>query len=85
MARHGAHYAHDREDEDGTRVRSLYEYPLREDIPTLAEELRERGYQTVLVSDKGLLGEAGLERGFSVVATRPRKHDPWIVPDPKLG
>ncbi len=83
VARHGAHYAYDRNDADGTRVRSLYVYPLRDDIPTLAEELRSRGYQTVLVSDNGLLGEAGLQRGFSVVATRPRKHDPrvdWVPP-----
>jgi hypothetical protein len=40
--------------------------------------MQERGYQTVLVSDNGLLGEAGLQRGFSVVATRPRKHDPRV-------
>lgn len=83
VARHGAHYAHDAKDEKGKRVRSLYVYPLREDVRTLAEEMQERGYQTVLVSDNGLLGEAGLERGFSVVATRPRKHDPradWVPP-----
>ena len=83
VARHGAHYARDRKDQDGTRVRSLYVYPLRDGIPTLAEQMRERGYQTVLVSDNGLLGEAGLQRGFGVVATRPRKHDPrvdWVPP-----
>ena len=81
VARHGAHYAHDAKDEKGMRVRSLYVYPLREDVRTLAEDMRDRGYQTVLVSDNGLLGEAGLQRGFSVVATRPRKHDPradWV-------
>ncbi|NNE17572.1 MAG: sulfatase-like hydrolase/transferase [Myxococcales bacterium] len=83
VARHGAHYAHDAKDENGERIRSLYVYPLREDVRTLAEEMRDRGYQTVLVSDNGLLGEAGLQRGFSVVATRPRKHDPradWVPP-----
>jgi len=83
VARHGAHYAHDDDDEEGERVRSLYVYPLRDDVPTLAEEMKERGYQTVLVSDNGLLGEAGLQRGFSIVATRPRKHDPrvdWVPP-----
>ena len=120
VVRHGAHYARRSKDEDAKRVRSLYVYPLRDDIPTLAEQMQERGYQTVLVSDNGLLGEAGLQRGFSVVATRPRKHDPradwvpptlrrvlagqidpakplflvlnyiqahdpWVVPDPKLG
>ena len=81
VARHGAHYAHDAKDENGERIRSLYVYPLRGDVRTLAEDMRERGYQTVLVSDNGLLGEAGLQRGFSVVATRPRKHDPradWV-------
>ncbi len=83
VARHGAHYAHDAKDEKGKRVRSLYVYPLRDDVRTLAEDMRARGYQTVLVSDNGLLGEAGLQRGFSVVATRPRKHDPradWVPP-----
>lgn len=83
VARHGAHYAHDAKDENGERIRSLYVYPLREDVRTLAEDMRDRGYQTVLVSDNGLLGEAGLQRGFSVVATRPRKHDPradWVPP-----
>jgi hypothetical protein len=83
VPRHGAHYAHDPKDEHGERIRSLYVYPLREDVRTLAEDMRDRGYQTVLVSDNGLLGEAGLPRGFSVVATRPRKHDPradWVPP-----
>ena len=83
VARHGAHYAHDAKDESGERIRSLYVYPLREDVRTLAEDMRDRGYQTVLVSDNGLLGEAGLQRGFSVIATRPRKHDPradWVPP-----
>ncbi|MGB3049424.1 MAG: sulfatase-like hydrolase/transferase [Polyangiales bacterium] len=83
VARHGAHYAHDAKDENGERIRSLYVYPLRGDVRTLAEDMQERGYQTVLVSDNGLLGEAGLQRGFSVVATRPRKHDPradWVPP-----
>lgn len=83
VARHGAHYAHDAKDENGERIRSLYVYPLRDDVRTLAEDMQERGYQTVLVSDNGLLGEAGLQRGFSVVATRPRKHDPradWVPP-----
>ncbi|NNK07523.1 MAG: sulfatase-like hydrolase/transferase [Myxococcales bacterium] len=83
VAWHGAHYAHDVKDEKGQRVRSLYVYPLREEVRTLAEEMQDRGYQTVLVSDNGLLGEAGLQRGFSVVATRPRKHDPradWVPP-----
>ncbi len=81
VARHGAHYAHDAKDENGERIRSLYVYPLRQDVRTLAEDMRDRGYQTVLVSDNGLLGEAGLQRGFSIVATRPRKHDPradWV-------
>jgi hypothetical protein len=83
VVRHGAHYAHDNQDERGQRVRSLYVYPLRDEVPTLAEEMQERGYQTVLVSGNGLLGEAGLERGFSVVVTRPGKHDPrsdWVTP-----
>lgn len=78
VARHGAHYAHDVKDGKGQRIRSLYVYPIRDEVRTLAEEMRERGYQTVLVSDNGLLGEAGLQRGFSVVATRPRKHDPRV-------
>jgi hypothetical protein len=85
VARHGAHYARgdDHADDEGKRIRSLYVYPLREDIPTLAEEMQKRGYQTVLVSDNGLLSEAGLQRGFSVVAARPKKHDPridWVPP-----
>jgi hypothetical protein len=83
VARHGAHYAYDAKDEKGRRIRSLYVYPLRDEVRTLAEEMRDRGYQTVLVSDNGLLGEAGLQRGFSVVATRPSKHDPradWVPP-----
>ncbi|MGB5811142.1 MAG: sulfatase-like hydrolase/transferase [Polyangiales bacterium] len=85
VARHGAHYAHglDGEDDDGERVRSLYVYPLRDEIPTLAEEMSARGYQTVLVTDNGLLSEAGLQRGFDIVAARPRKHDPrvdWVPP-----
>ncbi|MBW2688213.1 MAG: sulfatase-like hydrolase/transferase, partial [Deltaproteobacteria bacterium] len=85
VARHGAHYARsdDDADEEGKRVRSLFVYPLRDDIPTLAEQMRERGYQTVLVSDNGLLSEAGLQRGFSIVAARPKKHDPrvdWVPP-----
>ena len=85
VSRHGAHYARgdDDVDEQGERVRSLFVYPLRDDLPTLAEQMRDRGYQTVLVSDNGLLSEAGLERGFTVVAARPRKHDPrvdWVPP-----
>jgi len=85
VARHGAHYARggDDVDQEGKRVRSLFVYPLRDDIPTLAEQMRERGYQTVLVSDNGLLSEAGLQRGFSIVAARPKKHDPrvdWVPP-----
>lgn len=86
VPRHGAHYAHDAKDEQGKRIRSLFVYPLRDDVSTLAEQMQKRGYQTVLVSDNGLLGEAGLERGFSVVATRPRKHDPrvdWVPPSLK--
>jgi hypothetical protein len=45
--------------------------------------MRERGYQTVLVTDNGLLSGAGLQRGFSVVAVRPKNHDPrvdWVPP-----
>jgi arylsulfatase A-like enzyme len=83
VARHGAHYAHDAKDEKGQRIRSLYVYPLRDEVRTLAEEMRDRGYQTVLVSDNGLLGEAGLQRGFALVAIRPRKHDSradWVPP-----
>jgi hypothetical protein len=85
VARHGAHYARggDGVDKKGERVRSLYVYPLREDVPTLAEQMRKRGYQTVLVTDNGLLSEAGLQRGFSVVAVRPKNHDPrvdWVPP-----
>ena len=39
--------------------------PLREGIPTLAEQLAERGYQTHLVSGNPVLSpESGLTRGF---------------------
>ena len=64
VARHGAHYAYDAKDEKGERIRSLYVYPLRDEVRTLAEEMRDRGYQTVLVSDNGLLARPVCSVGF---------------------
>jgi len=64
VARHGAHYARGEEDDKAKRVRSLYVYPLRGDIPTLAEQMQERGYQTVLVSDNYSWVKRAYSAGF---------------------
>ena len=62
---HGAHMIHGGLD-DGQDWLSLR--PLDGALPTLAEQLGERGYQSVLVSANPLLApEFGLSRGFDVM------------------
>jgi hypothetical protein len=77
---HGAHYAHPEKVELAKRVGdgTLLVNPLAAEHKTLAETLAADGYQTVLVSDNRLLGQAGLGRSFETVRLRPRNHDPRI-------
>lgn len=47
--------------------------PLGPDLPTLAEQMAERGYQTVLLSGNPLIAPAvGLTRGFEVTLSAKR-------------
>ena len=47
--------------------------PLSDDLPTLAERMKERGYQTVSLSGNPLITEAtGLTRGFDVARSAER-------------
>ena len=46
--------------------------PLSEELPTLAEQFQQRGYQTVMVSANPVVSEiAGLARGFDVHTSSP--------------
>ncbi len=59
---HGAHYAASAE---GVDYDGLAMHPLDDRFPTLAEQLAERGYQTVAVAANSLVSSAtGLLRGF---------------------
>lgn len=64
---HGAHYPF-LDDESATNV----SYPLREDIPTLAEFLDAQGYQTAgIAANFVILSSFGLPRGFEYYDASP--------------
>jgi arylsulfatase A-like enzyme len=64
---HGAHEPFLDEDQS-----DIYSYPLREDVPTLAEFLRERGYRTAGIgANYGALTDTGLMRGFAYLDVVP--------------
>lgn len=67
---HGASYAP--AEAGGQRIGKTSVRPLTGGT-TLAEFFAARGYQTVLVSENGLLATGGLERGFEIVRTRPEE------------
>lgn len=71
------HEAGNRAGSDPTKLRGAV--PLGPELPTLAEEMSARGYQTLLLSGNPVVSEvAGLTRGFDHVAigrTFPMMHD----------
>lgn len=69
---HHAHFA-----EAGADVRKAIIQPLGEELPTLAEQLGEQGYQAHGLSGNPMLQEAtGLSRGFETWGT-PKHFGPW--------
>lgn len=57
-------------------------YPLDDRFPTLAERMREKGYQTVLISANPVVSEeTGLVRGFDSVVVAKRW---WELRGPRL-
>lgn len=67
---HGLHFP-----PAGTRARDRL-WALDKDVPTLAEQMRARGYQTVFVSGNPIIRPStGLQRGFDRVALARRFGD----------
>jgi hypothetical protein len=71
---HGAHELVERvEDPSGTKLPTA---PLGKELPTLAEQMRDRGFQTVLVAANPVVGKgSGLSRGFDHARTAKGFHD----------
>jgi len=70
-------------DREALQTNGLSIFPLGPELPTLAERMAQRGYQTVLVSANRLLtGPSGLDRGFERAVSPPESADPrrpWVV------
>jgi hypothetical protein len=87
-AEHGAGWAAPRPpgadpDAEAVQADGLHIHPLGPELPTLAEQMAARGYQTVLVSANRLLTHgSGLRRGFQRAVSPPDSADPrrpWVV------
>jgi hypothetical protein len=71
---HGAHFS-----SQGEHFRSMMLHPLPPDVPTLAEKMRERGYQTAGVAGNSVLTESsGLARGFETWHAPVPGDGPWF-------
>jgi hypothetical protein len=71
---HGAHFS-----SQGERFRSMTLHPLPPDVPTLAETMRGRGYQTAGVAGNSVLTESsGLSRGFESWQAPVPGDGPWF-------
>lgn len=79
VAEHGAHFTGG----TGEDIAGLVIHPLRPDVPTLAEQMTEQGYQAVGVSgNKVVRPESGLTRGFQSYRAAPWKS--WWLGDDLL-